>query len=330
LLKKLKCWACSLLELADSKHGARSDGVIKNLSELIEAAKTGKKMRLAVAAAEDADVLEAVIEAARQGLIEPILVGDLTAIQELANVQKLSLEGCELIASDSLEASAEIAVALVIQKKADFLMKGLIDTAILLKAVLDKEKGLRTTSQLSHVMVYEVPAYHKLIYLTDGGMNIEPDLEAKAKILLNAVAVAKALGNTEVKVACLAAKEKVNPKMPVTVDARALQERSEAGEFGSGVIVEGPLALDLAFSKEAAEVKRFESRIAGETDILLVPNIEVGNGIGKSLTYLAKAESAGVIMGAKVPVVLVSRADSYTAKLNSIALGSVIAAHLNQ
>lgn len=300
--------------------------MIKKLEDLIMAAKDGPKMRLAVAAAEDADVLGAVVAAAEQGIVTPILVGDLEAIKALAAKENLNIDGFECVGSASLEESATIAVSMVSGGKADFLMKGLIDTAILLKAVLNKETGLRTESLLSHVMVYEVPSYHKLIYLTDGGMNIEPDLEGKAKILMNAVNAAKALGTDVVKVACLAAKEKVNPQMPVTVDARALQERGEAGAFGDNVIVEGPLALDLAFSKEAAEVKRFKSQIAGDTDVLLVPNIEVGNGVGKALTYLAKAESAGVIMGAKAPVVLVSRADSYEAKLYSIAFGSVIAA----
>lgn len=300
--------------------------MIRKLEDLISVAKGQQKMRLAVAAAEDADVLGAVVAAAAQGIVTPVLVGDLAAMDALAKEEGLDLSAFERIASGSLEESASIAVSLVSSGKADYLMKGLIDTAILLKAVLNKETGLRTDSQLSHVMVYEVPSYHKLIYLTDGGMNIEPDLEAKSKILANAVVAAKALGTETVKVACLAAKEKVNPQMPVTVDARALQERGEAGHYGENVIVEGPLALDLAFSKEAAEVKKFASRIAGDTDVLLVPNIEVGNGIGKALTYLAKAESAGIIMGAKAPVVLVSRADSYEAKLYSIALGSVIAA----
>lgn len=304
--------------------------MIKKLDELMAVAKGQKRMRLAVAAAEDADVLGAVVAAAKQGIVTPILVGDLAAMDALAEKEGFAIDQFERVASESLEASASIAVQLVSSGRADFLMKGLIDTAILLKAVLNKETGLRTDSLLSHVMVYEVPSYHKLIYLTDGGMNIEPDLEAKAKIIANAVATAKALGAEVVKVACLAAKEKVNPQMPVTVDARALQERGEAGEFGQNVIVEGPLALDLAFSKEAAEVKKFSSAIAGDTDVLLVPNIEVGNGIGKALTYLAKAESAGVIMGAKAPVVLVSRADSYEAKLYSIALGSVIAAAQNK
>jgi phosphate butyryltransferase len=215
---------------------------------------------------------------------------------------------------------------MVKEGKADFLMKGLIDTAILLKAVLDKESGLRTESQLSHVMIYDLPTYHKLLFLTDGGMNISPTLEEKAKIIKNAIDAAHAMGMETVKVACIAAKEKVNDKMPATVDARALENMCKDGAFGVGAIVEGPLAFDIAVSKEAADVKGFKSEIAGDVDVLLVPNIEVGNGIGKALTYLANAQSAGVIMGASKPVVLVSRADTYEAKLNSIALGSVIAA----
>ncbi len=299
--------------------------MVASLDQLLNAAKTGKKMRLAVAAAEDADVLHAVVRAAEENVITPILVGEVAKIEQLAQHNNLDISDYRLIASESLEASARKAVALVSAGEADFLMKGLIDTAILLRAVLDKDIGLRTSHQLSHVMVYEVPLYHKLIFLTDGGMNIAPDLDGKVNILQNAVEVAKSLGNSQVRVACIAAKEKVNPKMPATVDARALQDKCRAGEFGRGVVVEGPLAVDLAFSKQAAETKQFQSDIAGETDVVLVPNIEVGNGIGKTLTYLAGAKSAGIIMGARVPVVLVSRADDYETKLNSIALGSVIA-----
>ncbi len=302
--------------------------MIKNLSELLEQAIAGDTMRLVVAAAEDADVLQAVVKAAEENVIEPILVGNKDEINNIANQLNLEINKYQIIETSSLEEAAKVSVKLVSDNKADFLMKGLIDTSILLKAVLDKEIGLRTDSQLSHVMVYEVPTYHKLLFMTDGGMNISPDLTEKAKILGNAVQVAKALGVEEVKVACVAAKEKVNPKMPATVDARELQEISEAGKFGSGVIVEGPLAIDLALSKEAAEVKKFKSQMAGDVDVLLVPNIEVGNGIGKTLTYLAKASSAGIIMGAKVPVVLVSRADDYATKLNSIALGSMIAKNI--
>ncbi|SCZ77542.1 bifunctional enoyl-CoA hydratase/phosphate acetyltransferase [Acidaminobacter hydrogenoformans] len=303
--------------------------MIKNFDQLLEAAKSQKTMRLAVAAAHDPEVLGAVVKAAQLGLIEPILIGDQQKIAELCGEEHLEICGVEIIDEPELEAAAKVSVQMVREGKADFLMKGLIDTSILLKAVLNREYGLRTDSQLSHVMLYDAPAYHKLLFLTDGGMNIEPTLAEKATILRNALDAARTLGMETVKVACIAAKEKVNDKMPATVDARALQNMSREGDFGEGVIVEGPLAFDLAVSKEAAEIKGFESEIAGDADVLLVPNIEVGNGIGKALTYLANAESAGVIMGAKVPVVLVSRADTAEVKLYSIALGSIIAAGMN-
>ncbi|MDW7662824.1 MAG: bifunctional enoyl-CoA hydratase/phosphate acetyltransferase [Bacillota bacterium] len=301
--------------------------MIKSVKDLLSAAQKGLKMNLVVAAAQDEDVLFAVCKAAEEGLVNPILVGDENAIRKIAGEQSLDLNHYEIIHVEDLTEAARVSVKLVSDGKGDFLMKGLIDTAILLKAVLDKEIGLRTDRLLSHVMIYEVPHYHKLIFLTDGGMNIEPTFEDKVKITQNAIDACKAMGVETVKVAAIAAKEKVNEKMLATVDARKLQEMSERGEFGEGVIVEGPLAMDLAVSAEAARIKNFKSNIAGETDVLLVPTIEVGNGIGKTLTYLAGAESAGIIMGAKVPVVLVSRADSYEAKLNSIALGSVIAAY---
>lgn len=303
--------------------------MIKNFEQLLEAAKKQQKMRLAVAAAQDADVLGAVVEASKMGLIEAILVGDLTAIEDIAQKEALDLSSFKKIDVIDLMDAAKVAVKLVKDGEADFLMKGLLDTAYLLKAVLDKEVGLRTNSQLSHVMIYDAPSYHKFLYLTDGGMNIDPTIEEKTKIVQNAVDVAKALGVTPVKVACIAAKEKVNEKMPATVDAKYLEDQCKSGVFGENVIVEGPLAFDLAVSEEAAKIKGFKSEIAGDTDILMVPNIEVGNGIGKTMTYMAKAESAGIIMGAKVPVVLTSRADSYETKLNSIALGSVIAANSN-
>lgn len=301
--------------------------MIRKLDELLAAAKQGQTMRLVVAAAQDEDVLGAVCKAAEEGLIIPILVGDRNAIFEIADREALNVSNYEIVDITDLTEAAKASVKMVSEGKGDFLMKGLIDTAILLKAVLDKEIGLRTDRLLSHVMIYDVPHYHKLIYLTDGGMNIEPSYDEKVKIVENAIDACKALGTEVVKVAVIAAKEKVSEKMPTTVDARKLQELCETGYFGEGVIVEGPLAMDLAVSKEAATVKKFSSKIAGDTDILMVPTIEVGNGIGKTLTYLAGAESAGIIMGAKVPVVLVSRADSYQAKLNSIALGSVIASN---
>lgn len=301
--------------------------MIKNFEMLFSKAKEQKSMTLAVAAANDENILKAVCSARDEGLVEPILIGEKEKIIEVAKSIGVEIEYDKILDCSSLDEIAEKTVKLVNSGKADFLMKGLIDTSILLKAVLNKEYGLRTDSQLSHVMVYEVESYHKLLYLTDGGMNIAPTLEQKKKITKNAIKVVKAMGNEQVNIAGIAAKEKVSEKMKATVDARALQNACENGEFGENVIFEGPLALDLAISKSAAEVKGFESKIAGETDVLLVPTIEVGNGIGKTLTYLAGADSAGIIMGAKVPVVLVSRADSFEAKLNSIALGSVIAAN---
>lgn len=301
--------------------------MIKDFNELFEKASSQKKMTLAVAAASDKNILKAVCEASEKGLIKPILIGDKVKIDEAAKSIGVKIDEYELIDKKELKDIAETTVKLVNDKKADFLMKGLIDTAILLRAVLNKEFGLRTDSQLSHVMVYDVERYHKLLYLTDGGMNIAPSFEEKVKITKNAVSVVKAMGNDNVKIAGIAAKEKVNEKMPCTVEARKLQEMSEKGDFGESIIFEGPLALDLAVSTEAAEVKSFKSNVAGDADVLLVPTIEVGNGIGKTLTYLAGASSAGIIMGAKVPVVLVSRADSFESKLNSIALGSVIAAN---
>ncbi|EOC99408.1 bifunctional enoyl-CoA hydratase/phosphate acetyltransferase [Caldisalinibacter kiritimatiensis] len=300
---------------------------MNTLNDMLKAAVGQRTMKLALAASQDYQSLKAVIEAAEKGIVEPILVGDIEKTKEIATENRLDIEKYEKIDAPSLEESAKVAVKLVSDKKADFLMKGLIDTSILLKEVLNKDYGLRTDSLLSHVMVYEVPTYHKLLALTDGGMNLLPSLEDKVKILKNTIEVCKALGKDVIKVAVLAAKEKVNPKMPATVDADKLKQMGQDKKFGEEVIVEGPLALDLAVSKEAAKVKGVESKVAGDADVLLVPNIEMGNGVGKSLTYFAKGKSAGVIMGAKAPVVLVSRADTHESKLYSIALGSLIASN---
>ncbi len=299
--------------------------MIKDLHDMLDKLKQEEKVILSVAAAEDREVLLAIKDAVNKEVIQPILVGQADKIKSISNDINFELEGITIIDSPSIEESAKIAVELVSKQEADFVMKGLLDTSILLKSVLNKEYGLRTESLLSHIMIYQLENYHKLLILTDGGMNISPDYEQKEKILKNAIQAAKCLGVDEIKVACLAAKEKVNPKMQATVDARLLQEACKEGKFGEGVIVEGPLAFDLAISKESSEIKGFKSEVSGDTDILLVPNIEVGNGIGKSFTYMANAKSAGIIMGAKAPVVLVSRADSHESKLYSIAYGALIA-----
>lgn len=299
--------------------------MIKNLQDMLAKLKGNDKVILSVAAAEDKEVLIAIKDAVEKEIIKPILVGQADKIKAISKEIGFILEGIEIINAESIEESAKISVELVSSKKADFVMKGLLDTAVLLKSVLNKDYGLRTDSLLSHVMIYELESYHKLLLLTDGGMNIAPDYDQKEKIVKNSIQAAKSLGMETVKVACLAAKEKVNPKMQATVDADLLQKACKEGKFGENVLVEGPLAFDLAVSKEASEIKGFKSEVSGDADILVVPTIEVGNGIGKSFTYMAKSKSAGIIMGAKAPIVLVSRADSHESKLYSIAYGALVA-----
>lgn len=302
--------------------------MIKELKDILDILKGEEKVILSVAAAEEKEVLQAVKDAVENQIIEPILVGDKDKIKLISEEIKFDLTGIKILNSNSIEESARIAVELVSTKNADFVMKGILDTSVLLKSVLNKDYGLRTDSLLSHVVAYQIENYHKLLLLTDGGMNISPNYEQKEMILKNAIQAAKVLGLDTLKVACLAAKEKVDTKMQATVDADLLQKASVNGKFGKNVIVEGPLSFDIALSKEASDIKGFKSEVSGDIDILLVPTIEVGNGIGKSFTYMADAKSAGVIMGAKAPIVLVSRADSAELKLYSIAYGALIAKNI--
>ena len=300
--------------------------MIKKLDDIFNELKScNEKAVLSVAAAHDEEVLLAVKDACEMNIIKAILIGEEEKIRKIANEIKFDLTDVEVINECDLKLCAEKAVKLVSSGKADYVMKGILDTSIILKEVLNKEYGLRTDSLLSHVMIYEVPSYHKLLILTDGGMNINPDVSQKKKIVDNAIKAAKSLGIDTVKVACLAAKEKVNPKMQATLDADELKTMCKDGMFGKGAIVEGPIAFDLAVSEEACKIKGYESEVGGDADILLVPNIETGNGIGKALTYMANAKSAGIIMGAKAPVVLVSRADTHESKLYSIAYGAIAA-----
>lgn len=300
--------------------------MIKKLDDIFNELKScDKKAVLSVAAAHDEEVLLAVRDACDMNIIKAILIGKEDKIRKIASEINFDLSDVEIINESDLKLCAEKAVKLVSSGKADYVMKGLLDTSIILKEVLNKEYGLRTDSLLSHVMIYEVPSYHKLLILTDGGMNIDPDVSQKKKIADNAIKAAKSLGIDTVKVACLAAKEKVNTKMQATLDADELKSMCKDGMFGNGVVVEGPIAFDLAVSKEACKIKGYESEVGGDADILLVPTIETGNGIGKALTYMANAKSAGIIMGAKAPIVLVSRADTHESKLYSIAYGAIAA-----
>ena len=299
--------------------------MIRSLETLRTSLGEHCRSKLAVAVAQDAEVLLAVDAAYRLGIASAILVGDEAEIRAIADKLNISLDHYQIVhESDKVEACRK-AVKLVRDQEADVVMKGIVDTSIILKAVLDKEIGLRMSPVLSHVAVFEVPGYDRLFYLTDAAMNIAPDLEAKKHILRNAVQVAHALGNENPIAACLCAVEKVNPKMQATLDAAALVEANQNGEI-EGCTVIGPLALDNAISVEAAHHKGITDPNAGHADILLVPAIEVGNVFYKSMVFMARAKNAGVIVGAKAPVVLTSRADSDETKLNSIALALQIAA----
>ncbi len=299
--------------------------MITSLETLRKTGSDGKRSLLAVAVAQDAEVLLAVDGAYKLGIAGAILVGAAEEIRAIAEKLSIDLSKYTIIdEADKVEACRK-AVKLVRDGQADVVMKGLVDTSIILKAVLDKEIGLRESPVLSHVAVFEVPGYDRLFYLTDAAMNIAPDLETKKHILRNAVKVAHALGNENPVACALCAVEKVNPKMQATLDAAALVEANRAGEI-DGCTVIGPLALDNAISPEAAKHKGITDPNAGKADILLVPAIEVGNVFYKSMVFMAKAKNAGVIVGAKAPVVLTSRADSDETKLSSIALALKIAA----
>lgn len=297
--------------------------MVKRLEELLSRAIDGKKKTISVAVAQDKVVLEAVIKAVEMNIINAILVGNEEEIKAIASEEAMDLSRVKIVNELDVDKAAAKAVELVSLGEADFLMKGLLGTANLLKAVLNKEAGLRTNNLLSHVMIYDVKSYDKLLFLTDGGMVTYPELQDKIGIINNAVKVARALDIEMPKVAPICAVEVINPSMQATLDAAALSSMNKRGQI-KNCIIDGPLGLDNAISKEAAKHKGIVSEVAGDADILLVPNIEAGNFLGKSMTYFAGAESAGVIVGAKCPVVLVSRADSAKSKLYSIALGSTL------
>ena len=298
--------------------------MISKLTELIEIARNKPMRRIAVAAAADEEVLRALKEAVGLQIVHPILVGNKREIEGIARSIDFDLKGIETIDHDeSASVSAEIAVSLVKKGEADILMKGFLSTSELLKAVLDKNNGIRTTQVLSHVAFMESPYYHKLLGLTDVAMNIAPDLDTKAHIIRNAVEASRRLGTDNPKVAVVAAVETVNPKMEATVHAAKLRDMNREGTL-TDCIVEGPLALDIAIDKQAALHKGIDNAVAGDSDIILVPDIEAGNILYKALNFLGGAKSAAIVMGASVPIVLTSRADDERSKLLSIALAAVI------
>ena len=302
--------------------------MIHTIDGILEAAKGGTPGVIAVAAAHDDAVLQAVSEARKEGIATPILVGHVEEISAMLKELGEDPATYEIIAGDSDVDCAEKAVALCAEGKAHFLMKGILGTADLMRAVFNKEHGLRTGHLTTHCMFYEIPAYGKMLILTDGGVNTFPDLDKKAEILENAAMVLQALGYETINAACVCGAEVVNPKIQSTVDADALSKMTDRwAKYHMNVC--GPVALDLAISKEACHHKHYTAPGAGDADILLVPNYEVGNGIGKAASYFGNAKNAGVIMGARVPIVLVSRSDSAYSKLASIAAGSVLAARMD-
>jgi len=298
--------------------------MINSLDDVLERVKNYRAKRVAVAAADDLDALRAVRECQEAGFAQGVLVGDERRIRELGEEAGLDLKANEIHDEpDDLKAAAR-AVGLVREGKADIVMKGYIHTDDFLRAVLNKEEGLRAGLVMSHVFLLDVREERRVILLTDGAMNIAPDLVQKADIIMNAVYLAHLLGWARPRVGVLAAVELVNPNMPATIEAAVLAKMSERGQFPECVI-DGPLALDNAVSAEAAKHKKIGGLVAGRADILVVPNIEAGNMLCKSFVYLARGRVAGVVVGAAAPVVLTSRADSAESKKLSIATAVLMA-----
>ncbi len=291
---------------------------------LIARAQQASPTITAVAHPCDQTSLEGAVEAARLGLMTPILVGPADRIRQVAAEFHLDISGLEIVETPHSPASAQKAVDLVREGKAAALMKGSLHTDELMGAVVKTDGGLRTARRLSHCFVMDVPGHADPLIITDAAVNIAPALADKVDILQNAIDLAHALGFAEVRVAILAAVEMVNPKMPSTIEAAALCKMAERGQI-TGAILDGPLALDNAISPEAAAIKHLTSPVAGHANVILAPDLEAGNMLAKSLSFLANADAAGIVLGARVPVILTSRADSILARLASCAVAALVA-----
>jgi phosphate butyryltransferase len=296
----------------------------RSFAQLIEAAKQLGRQRIAVAVGQDPDVIESLKIAGEMELADGIFVGDAGKIRNMADKVGLEIPASKLINETDPTSCAQKAIDLVRNGKADLLMKGKVSTATLIKAVLDREQGLRTARHLSQVVVFEVPGFNRLMIMSDAAINIAPTLAQKAEIARNCIEVAHAIGIAEPKVVALCALEFVNPDMPATVDAAALTLMNRRGQITGGYI-EGPLALDVPLSEFAADRKNIKSPVVADTDIFLHPNIEAANIFYRAVIYFAKGESGGVIVGAKVPIILLSRAESPQTKIHSIAIAALVA-----
>jgi len=292
---------------------------MKNFKELVEFAKMKAPRHCVVVCAQDETVLEGIKLAQGLNLITPILVGNRENIIKCAKNVNLGLDNIEMYDAED-EPAAIIQSIKIVKERGDFLMKGMLSTTVFLKGVLDKEQGLRTGKVLSHIAVLEIPGYHKLIFMSDGGMNIKLDIKIRVDIINNAIEMMRTLGIEKPKIGLIAASETVNPDLPETTDAVKLMEMASQGKFRNCLIA-GPFGFDVAISKKAAEHKHLNSELAGDVDFILMPNIAAANIWAKGLIYFAKAKAAGLVMGAAKPVIMLSRADEPETKLNSIALG---------
>jgi phosphate butyryltransferase len=297
---------------------------IASLDALVLAARNAGPVRIAVAAAQDPEVLKAVDQARKEGIVEPTLVGDWPAIEAWAAQTGVELAGVTLIHEPSPQQAAQHVVNLAREGHVDVVVKGQVKTQDLLGIALNRHVGIRGPGLLSHVGVYELPGLERLIYLSDSGVVVYPDLYQKLQIINNAVAVAHFFGVAEPKVAILAASATVHPKIPASIDALALTKMAEQG-WVAGAVVDGPLGLELAISPQAAALEGSRSPIAGQADILIVPNVEAGNIVGKGLLYFAHARMAGLVVGARVPIIISSRADTAETRYLSLAMAAVLA-----
>lgn len=300
--------------------------MINSFDEIIAKVKSKSIRKLSVAVAQDEPVLEAVKEAKENGIADAILVGDKEEIEKIAKSIDMDLSDFEIVDVKDIHEAALKAVEIVSSGKADMLMKGLVDSKTFLRCVLNKEVGLRTGNLMSHVAIFETEKFDRLLFLTDVAFNTFPTLEDKVKIINNAVKVAHAIGIEEPKVAAVCAVEVVNKNMPNTVEANALSEMYKEGKF-EGCIVDGPFALDNAISEEAAHHKGVTGPVAGKADILLLPDIEAGNIMYKTLTYTTDSKNGCILVGTSAPAILTSRADSSETKMYSIALASLVSSH---
>jgi phosphate acetyltransferase len=291
---------------------------------LIDAATAAGPVATAVAHPCDEVSLRGAVEAARMGLIDPILVGPTWRIQHIASQHQIDVGGLRIVDSLHSHDSAEKAVQLVRSGEAAALMKGSLHTDEIMGAVVARETGIRTSRRISHCFIMDVPGHPSTLIITDAAVNIAPTLEDKIDIVQNAIDLATALNVPDVRVAILSAMETVNPKMQSSLEAAALSKMAERGQI-TGAMVDGPLALDIAISEEAAATKQIKSSVAGRANVLVVPDLEAGNMLAKSLSFLAGADSAGIVLGARVPIILTSRADSLMARLASCAVAALIA-----